>query len=76
MTRLERFFLRLIGHRCVEPVAMVRFSHATLCLDCSMLTESKNDHCIACGAKGGALLRIGQPIDGPRVRKVFEKISR
>lgn len=56
---LGKILLRMIGHECEKPAAAIRFSRATLCLDCNFITESKNDHCDRCGAKGGALLRIG-----------------
>ena len=62
---IQRFLLWVIGHRCL-PVARpaIRFSRATLCMDCNVITESTNDHCQSCGAAGGSLLRLGGALDG------------
>lgn len=41
----------------IPPV--IPHSRATLCMDCTMVTESKNDHCVYCGAPGYCLVNLG-----------------
>ena len=72
---IARFILRLLGHECPKPVLAIKFSRATLCLDCDCITESKNDHCDHCHASGGALLRLGTPIGVEAVRLITGKLT-
>ena len=41
----------------IPPV--IPHSRATLCMDCTMVTESRNDHCVYCGAPGYCLINLG-----------------
>jgi hypothetical protein len=62
---IELFLLWLIGHRCpVQAPPAIPFNRATLCLDCSWITDSRNDHCEKCGSCGGSLLFLGGALDG------------
>jgi hypothetical protein len=54
-----KLLLALLGHKCADPgPAVIRYSRATLCLECSMVTESTNDHCNFCAAPGCYLLNL------------------
>lgn len=41
-----------------EPLSVIRYSLATVCMNCEMVTESRNDHCVHCGAPGYCLINL------------------
>lgn len=53
-----RFLLKLMGHEFPNQLMAIRYSRAVLCLACDWVTESKNDHCEKCGAKGCYLIHL------------------
>jgi hypothetical protein len=54
-----RYLLKLLGHECPKPgPAVIPYSRAVLCLSCDKVTESTNDHCIACAAPGCYLIHL------------------
>ena len=43
-------------------VHAIRLEDAVLCADCEMISESRHDHCTACG--GRALMSLARVVEG------------